>query len=386
MAKRDYYEVLGVDKSANEDALKKAYRKLAIKYHPDKNPGDAEAEEKFKEIAEAYDVLSDPQKRQRYDQFGHAGVGGASGSGGFGGFGGGMSMDDIFSRFGDIFGGHFDSGFGDFGGFSGGRQRQRGGDLRARVRLTLAEIEQGTEKKLKVKKQIKCSHCNGEQTTERDGKITCKTCHGQGVVMQMQRTIFGAMQTQGVCPTCNGSGEQVVKPCSHCHGKGVEQGEEVNSFRIPAGVAEGMQLTVQGKGHAAPNGGVNGDLLVVIQEEEDPNLIRNGNDVIYNLLVSYPQAVFGAQVEVPTITGRVKVKIEPGTQSGKILRLRGKGLPEVNYNNHKGDLIINVNVYTPSTLSKEEKELLEKLQSSENLNPTEDVRKELDRKYRDMLR
>ena len=358
MAKRDYYEVLGVDKSANEDALKKAYRKLAIKYHPDKNPGDAEAEEKFKEIAEAYDVLSDPQKRQRYDQFGHAGVGGASGSGGFGGF----------------------------GGFSGGRQRQRGGDLRARVRLTLAEIEQGTEKKLKVKKQIKCSHCDGEQTTERDGKITCKTCHGQGVVMQMQRTIFGAMQTQGVCPTCNGSGEQVVKPCSHCHGKGVEQGEEVISFRIPAGVAEGMQLTVQGKGHAAPNGGVNGDLLVVIQEEEDSNLIRNGNDVIYNLLISYPQAVFGAQVEVPTITGRVKVKIEPGTQSGKILRLRGKGLPEVNYNNHKGDLIINVNVYTPSTLSKEEKELLEKLQSSENLNPTEDVRKELDRKYRDMLR
>ena len=185
MAKRDYYEVLGVDKSANEDALKKAYRKLAIKYHPDKNPGDAEAEEKFKEIAEAYDVLSDPQKRQRYDQFGHAGVGGASGAGGFGGFGGGMSMDDIFSRFGDIFGGHFDGGFGGFGGFSGGRQRQRGGDLRARVRLTLAEIEQGTEKKLKVKKQIKCSHCNGEQTTERDGKITCKTCHGQGVVMQM---------------------------------------------------------------------------------------------------------------------------------------------------------------------------------------------------------
>lgn len=384
MAKRDYYEVLGVAKGASESDLKKAYRKLAIQYHPDKNPGDTEAEEKFKEIAEAYDVLSDPQKRQRYDQFGHAGVGGsAAGGGGFGGFGG-MSMEDIFSRFGDIFGGHFDGGFGGFG--DGGRQRVRGGDLRARVRLTLEEIDQGVEKKLKVKKQMHCSKCHGEKTTEKDGKSTCSTCNGQGVVMQVQRTMFGHMQTQSVCPTCNGSGEKITKPCSHCHGKGTEQGEEVVSFRIPAGVAEGMQLTVQGKGHAAPAGGINGNLLVVIQEEEDANLIRNGNDLIYNLLISYPQAVFGTQVEVPTVSGKVMVKIEPGTQSGKILRLRGKGLPEVNYNSHRGDLIINVNVYTPDTLTADERKLLEQLQSSKNLTPSDVARAELDRKYREMFR
>lgn len=387
MAKRDYYEILGVDKNASEEALKKAYRKLAIKYHPDKNPGDSEAEEKFKEIAEAYDVLSDPQKRQRYDQFGHAGVGGAASGGGFGGFGGGMSMDDIFSRFGDIFGGHFDGGFGGFGGFGGGgRQRPRGGDLRAPISLTLEEIEHGVDKKLKVKKQVQCSKCHGARTTESDGKVTCSTCHGHGVVTQMQRSIFGAVQTQSVCPSCNGTGEQVTKPCSYCHGRGVEQGEEVVSFHIPAGVAEGMQLTIQGKGHVAPEGGIDGDLFVLIREKEDPQLIRNGNDLIYNLLISYPQAVFGDQVEVPTVTGKVKVKIEPGTQSGKILRLRGKGLPEVNYSNRKGDLIINVSVYTPSTLTKEERDLLEKLKTSSNLVPSEEVRQEVDRKYREMLR
>ncbi|MDY5858691.1 MAG: molecular chaperone DnaJ [Porphyromonas sp.] len=380
MAKRDYYEVLGVERSANDDALKKAYRKLAIQYHPDKNPGDKEAEEKFKEIAEAYDVLSDPQKRQRYDQFGHAGLGGGAAGGG-GGFGG-MSMEDIFSRFGDLFG---EGGFGGFGGFGGGRQRRRGGDLRVRVRLTLEEIDQGVEKKLKLKKQKHCSQCHGERTTDPNGKSSCSTCHGQGVVMQVQNTLFGRMQTQTTCPSCNGSGEQITKPCSHCSGQGVELGEELVTFRIPAGVEEGMQLTVQGQGHAAPEGGISGDLLVVIQEEEDANLIRNHNDLIYNLLISVPEAAFGTQIEVPTVGGRARVTIEPGTQSGKILRLRGKGLPEVNYN-RRGDLLINVNVYTPETLSKEDKELLEKLKSSPNFIPSEAARKELDRKYREMLR
>lgn len=384
MAKRDYYEVLGVERSASEEALKKAYRKLAIKYHPDKNPGDQEAEEKFKEIAEAYDVLSDPQKRQRYDQFGHAGVGSSAASGG-GGFGG-MSMEDIFSRFGDIFGGHFGGGgFGGFGGFGGGRQRKRGGDLRARVRLTLEEIDQGVEKKLKVKKLVHCSKCHGERTTERDGKATCSTCAGHGVVMQVQNTLFGQMQTQSVCPTCNGSGEQITKPCSQCHGQGVEQGEELVTFKIPAGVAEGMQLTVQGQGHAAPEGGINGDLLVIIQEEEDPKLIRNGNDLIYNLLISIADAALGTQVEVPTVGGRARVTIEPGTQSGKILRLRGKGLPEVNYN-RRGDLLVNVNVYTPETLTNEDKAILEQIKSRDSFAPSESARQELDRKYREMLR
>lgn len=380
MAKRDYYEVLGVERSASDDALKKAYRKLAIQYHPDKNPGDKEAEEKFKEVAEAYDVLSDPQKRQRYDQFGHAGVG-SSAAGGGGGFGG-MSMEDIFSRFGDIFGG---GGFGGFGGFGGGRQRQRGGDLRVRVRLTLEEIDQGVEKKLKLKKQKLCSKCHGERTTDPNGKSTCATCGGQGVVMQVQNTLFGRMQTQTTCPTCHGSGEQITKPCAHCNGQGIELGEELVTFRIPAGVEEGMQLTVQGQGHAAPEGGINGDLLVVIQEEEDANLIRNHNDLIYNLLISMPEAAFGTQIEVPTVGGRARVTIEPGTQSGKILRLRGKGLPEVNYN-RRGDLLINVNVYTPETLTKEDKALLEKLKGSPNFIPSEAARKELDRKYREMLR
>lgn len=378
--KRDYYEVLGVERGASDDALKKAYRKLAIKYHPDKNPGDAEAEEKFKELAEAYDVLSDPQKRARYDQFGHAGVGGAAGGGdGYGG----MSMEDIFSRFGDLFGG----GFGGFSGFGrgGGRARPQGSDLRARVRLTLEEVEQGVDKKLKVKKQVHCSHCHGEQTTEPDGRQTCATCGGHGVVMQVQNTMFGAMQMQTTCPTCQGAGEQITKPCSHCQGRGTEVGEEIVSFHIPAGVSEGMQLTVQGKGNAAPRGGIAGDLQVIIQEEEDPNLIRNGNDLIYNLLIDIPTATLGGQVEVPIVRGKARVTIEPGTQSGKILRLRGKGLPSVNgYGN--GDLLVNVSVYTPTTLSSEEREVIERMKTLSGFAPSEATRVEQDRKYREMLR
>lgn len=375
MAKRDYYEVLGVDRNANDEALKKAYRKLAIKYHPDKNPGDAEAEEKFKEIAEAYDVLSDSQKRAKYDRFGHAGVGGSAAGGS-----GGMNMEDIFSRFGDIFGG----GFGGFGGFSQGPQRARGSDLRARVRLTLEEIDQGVEKKLKVKKHVHCSHCHGKRTSDPNGTSTCHTCKGQGVVMQVQNTMFGAMQVQTTCPTCHGEGVIITKPCTHCHGKGIEVGEEVVSFRIPAGVASGMQLTVRGKGNVAPGDGIPGDLLVVIQEENDPNLIRNGNDLIYNLLIDIATASLGGQVEVPTITGKARVNIEAGTQSGKILRLRGKGLPEVN-GYGRGDLLINVNVFTPTELTSADHKLLEKLRASASFKPSEEARRELDRKYREMF-
>lgn len=383
-AKRDYYEVLGVSKGASADELKKAYRKLAIKYHPDKNPGDKEAEEKFKELAEAYDVLSDPDKRQRYDQFGHAGVGSSAASGGAGGFGGGMSMEDIFSRFGDLFGGGgFDfGGFGGFGGGGGGRQALRGSDLRARVRLTLEDIEKGVEKKLKIKKNVACSHCGGEGTSDPNGKQTCGTCHGTGSVVTAQRSLFGMVQTQSVCPTCEGTGEVITKPCSHCKGQGTQIGEELVSFRIPAGVQEGMQLTVSGKGNAAPRGGYPGDLLVLIQEEEDPNLIRNGSDLIYNLLVSIPMAAHGGSVEVPTIGGKARVKIAPGTQPGKVLRLRGKGLPSVN-GYGKGDLLVNVNVFIPKL--KENDEALAGM-SGEAFQPTEEARREIDKHYRQMLR
>lgn len=382
-AKRDYYEILGVSKGASADELKKAYRKLAIKYHPDKNPGDKEAEEKFKELAEAYDVLSDPQKRQRYDQFGHAGVGSSAASGGAGGFGGGMSMEDIFSRFGDLFGGGgFD--FGGFGGFGGGGGRQvlRGSDLRARVRLTLEEIDKGVEKRLKVKKQVPCSHCHGDGTTEKDGKQQCSTCQGSGVVITAQRSIFGMVQSQSVCPDCQGTGERITKPCSHCKGEGTQIGEEVVSFHIPAGVAEGMQFSVQGKGNAAPRGGVPGDLQVVIQEEEDPNLIRNGNDLIYNLLISIPTAAQGGSVEVPTIGGKARVNIAAGTQPGKVLRLRGKGLPSVQ-GYGKGDLLVNVNVFIPKL---EEGDSSLSAMDSATFQPTDEARREIDQHYRQMLR
>ena len=383
--KRDYYEILGVSKGASDEELKKAYRKLAIKYHPDKNPGDKEAEEKFKELAEAYDVLSDPQKRQRYDQFGHAGVGSsAAGGGGFSG--GGMSMEDIFSRFGDLFGGGgFDfGGFGGFGGGGAGRQVLRGSDLRARVRLSLEEIDKGTEKKLKVKKQVACTHCHGEGTNDKDGKQTCGTCHGSGVVISAQRGIFGMVQTQSVCPTCEGTGEVITKPCSFCKGKGTQIGEEVVTFSIPAGVSEGMQLNVQGKGNAAPRGGIPGDLHVIIQEEEDPNLIRNGNDLIYNLLISIPTAAQGGSVEIPTIGGKARINIPAGTQPGKVLRLRSKGLPSVN-GYGRGDLLINVNVFIPKLDEKADASVLSEMSGSA-FQPTEEARKEIDRHYRQMLR
>ncbi len=370
--KRDYYEVLGVEKTASAEEIKKAYRKKAIQYHPDKNPGDKEAEEKFKEAAEAYEVLSDPQKRQRYDQFGHAGM---SGAGGFSG--GGFTMEDIFSQFGDLFeswgvGGNM-GGFGSFfgGGGSRGPRTRRGSDLRVKVKLTLAEIATGVEKKIKVRKLVACSQCNG--TGSADGKTqTCSTCHGTGRVVRAQRSMFGMMQVQEACPTCHGEGTVIPNKCPHCNGEGVVRDEEIITIHIPAGVAGGMEIPIQGKGNAAPHGGVPGNLLVLIEEEEDPNLIREGENLIYNLLLDVPTAILGGKVVIPTLDGEAKITITPGTQPGKVLRMKGKGLPIIDQYARQygtGDLLINVGVYIPEHLNKEEKELIEKLQTSENIAP-----------------
>ena len=368
MAKRDYYEVLGVEKSASADEIKKAYRKMAIKYHPDKNPGDKEAEEKFKEAAEAYDVLSNPEKKQRYDQFGHAGMGGAA-SGGFGG--GGFSMEDIFSQFGDIFGGHFGGGFGGFGGFGGGSRASRvprGSDIRIRVKLTLKEIVHGVEKKVRINKMVQCSECHGKGAVSDADIKTCETCHGSGVVTKVVQTMFGQMQSQGVCPSCNGEGKKITKPCSKCSGTGLVKDSEEISFKIPAGVAQGMQLTVQGKGNAAKSGGINGDLLVVIEEVEDQELQRDGNDLIYSLFISVPDAILGTTAEILAVDGKLKIKIEPGIQSGKMLRLRGKGVPDIN-GYGSGDLLVYVQVWIPKSTTAEERKLVEKLKDSANFSP-----------------
>ena len=364
MAKRDYYEVLGVDKNATEDQIKKAYRKIAIKYHPDRNPGDKNAEEKFKEAAEAYDVLHDPQKRQQYDQFGFDGPG----MGGFGGgFSGGFSMDDIFSMFGDVFGGR-----GGFGGFGGGRSRQpaqfRGADLRLKVKLTLQEIATGTTKKFKVRKDVSCPHCHGSGAEAGSSSETCPNCHGSGGEIRTQQSIFGMMQTQSTCHVCGGEGTIIKNKCAHCHGEGVVKGEEVVEINIPAGVAEGMVVNVPGKGNAGRHNGVNGDIQVFIEEEPNDTFIRDGNNLLYNLLLDFPTAALGGTVDIPTIEGNtVKIKIEPGTQPGKTLRLRDKGLDPVRgYGNEKGDLIVNISVYVPKTLSKEEKKAVEQFKESDN--------------------
>lgn len=389
MAKRDYYEVLGVEKSATADEIKKAYRKKAIQFHPDKNPGDKEAEEKFKEAAEAYDVLSNPDKRARYDQFGHAGMSGAAG-GGFDGFGQNMSMDDIFSMFGDIFGGR-GGGFGGGFGFGGGRPAQRkfrGSDLRVKVKLSLKEISTGVEKKFKLKKYVTCDHCHGSGAEGQGGTETCPTCHGTGSVTHTQQSIFGMVQSQSVCPQCGGEGKIIKNKCKHCAGEGIVYGEEVVEVKIPAGVAEGMQLSVNGKGNAGKHNGVAGDLLVVIEEEKHPELIRDEDDLIYNLLLSIPTAALGGTVEIPTIDSKVKVKIEPGTQPGKVLRLRGKGLPSVNsygYTTGTGDLLVNVSVYVPETLSKDEKQALEKMQSSDNFKPNTSIKEKIFKKFRNLF-
>lgn len=384
MEKRDYYEVLGVEKNASADEIKKAYRKKAIQYHPDRNPGDKDAEEKFKEAAEAYDVLSNPDKRTRYDQFGHAGLGGAAGNGGpFGGFSGGMSMDDIFSMFGDIFGGH-GGGFGGFSGFSGGstqQRRYRGSDLRVKVKLTLKEISTGVEKKFKLKKYVPCSHCHGTGAEGNGGTDTCPTCKGSGTVIRNQQTILGTMQTRMTCPTCGGEGRIIKNKCKECAGEGIVYGEEVITVKIPKGVADGMQLSMSGKGNAGKHNGIPGDLLILVEEEPDKELIRDESDLIYNLLLSFPTAALGGAVEIPTIDGKVKVKIEPGTQPGKVLRLRNKGLPNIN-GYGTGDLLVNVSIYVPETLSKDEKKALESMENSENFKPNLSIKDKIFRKFK----
>ncbi len=391
MDKRDYYEVLGVAKDASADEIKKAYRKKAIEFHPDKNPGDKVAEDKFKEAAEAYEVLSNPDKRARYDQFGHAGMSGAAGNGGpfGGGFGGqGMSMDDIFSMFGDIFGGRGGGGFGGFSGFGGGggqqQRRFRGSDLRVKVKLTLKEISTGVEKKFKLKKYVACSHCHGTGAEGDSGSETCQTCKGSGSVVRNQQTILGTMQTRVTCPTCNGEGKIIKEKCKECAGDGIVYGEEVVSVNIPKGVAEGMQLSMSGKGNAGKHNGVPGDLLILVEEEQHPELIRDDNDLIYNLLLSIPTAALGGAVEIPTIDSKVKVKIDPGTQPGKVLRLRGKGLPQVN-GYGTGDLLVNISVYIPETLSKDEKAAMEKLDSSDNFKPSTSVKEKIFKKFKNLF-
>ncbi|MDA9554734.1 molecular chaperone DnaJ [Pelobium sp.] len=370
MSKRDYYDILGVSKSASADEIKKAYRKLAIKYHPDKNPDDKAAEDKFKEAAEAYEVLSNPEKKQRYDQFGHAGSQAGFG-GGYGG--GGMNMEDIFSQFGDIFGGGggspFDSFFGGGGQSSrGGRRVQRGTNLRIKVKLTLEEIANGVEKKIKVNKQVICNTCDGTGAKDKNSFSTCKTCGGSGAVRRVTNTILGQMQTTSTCPTCNGEGSTISSKCNTCHGDGVTRGEETISINIPAGVSEGMQLSMSGKGNAAPRGGVPGDLIILVEEIPHESLKREGINVIYDLHVSFIDATLGSNVEVPTIDGKARIKLDPGTQGGKILRLKGKGIPEVN-SYHKGDQLIQINIWTPKILNNEERELLEKLRESPNFKP-----------------
>ncbi|WP_283637028.1 molecular chaperone DnaJ [Aquaticitalea lipolytica] len=356
--KEDFYDILGVSKSATPDEIKKAYRKKALKYHPDKNPDDKSAEEKFKKAAEAYEVLSDPDKKARYDQFGHQAF---EGAGGFGG-GGGMNMDDIFSQFGDIFGGAFGggggfSGFG--GGFGGGQRRVKGSNLRIRVTLNLEDIANGVEKKLKVKRKVQAPG-----TTYK----TCSTCNGHGQVTRVTNTILGRMQTSSACPTCGGAGQMIDKKPSDADAQGLKVVEETVSVKIPAGVVDGMQLKVTGKGNDAPGNGIAGDLLVVIEEEEHPTLKREGDNLHYDLYVSLPDAVLGTSTEIDTVTGKVRIKIEQGVQSGKILRLRGKGIPSINgYGG--GDLLVHVNVWTPKTLNKEQKEFFESMKNDEHFQP-----------------
>jgi molecular chaperone DnaJ len=370
MAKRDYYDILGVTRSSTADEIKKAYRKMAIKYHPDKNPGDKQSEENFKEAAEAYEVLSNAEKKRRYDQFGHAG--GASSPNGGGGFGGGhMNMEDIFSQFGDIFGGGgspFDSFFGGQQQSRGGRRAARGSNLRIKVKLSLEEIANGVEKKVRVNKQVICDTCDGSGAKDKSSFNTCQTCNGSGAVRRVTNTILGQMQTTSTCPTCNGEGTQITSKCTTCHGDGLTRGEETISINIPAGVSEGMQLSMGGKGNAAPRGGTPGDLIILIEETPHESLKREGNNVIYDLHISFIDAAIGASIEVPTIDGKAKIKIDAGTQGGKILRLKGKGVPEVN-SYHRGDQLIYVNIWTPKALSKDELEILERLKDSPNFKP-----------------
>ncbi|MCR4770219.1 MAG: molecular chaperone DnaJ [Bacteroidaceae bacterium] len=381
MAKRDYYEVLGVEKTASADQIKSAYKKMAIKYHPDRNPGDKEAETKFKEAAEAYDVLRDPEKRQRYDRFGPEGV---NGMGGFNAQN--MDMNDIFSMFGDMFEGF--GGFRGFGGFGGGGRQQhapiyRGQDQRLKVELTLDEIVNGTTKKFKLKKHVACPHCHGSGSS--DGQTeTCPSCNGSGYIIKTQQSIFGVMRSQSVCPHCHGEGTVIKNKCQHCNGDGIVMGEEIVEVNFPAGLADGMILNVNGKGGAGKHNGQNGDLHIIIKEQANKELIRDGNDLIYNLVLTIPQAILGGQVEVPTIDGKAKITIQSGTQPGTVLRLKGKGIPEVQgYNKgQRGDEVINISVYIPETLTREEKQAITNFQTSDNFTPTDSIKEKIIRKFR----
>ena len=369
MSKKDYYEVLGVQKNATKDEIKKAYRKQALKYHPDKNPCNKEAEEKFKEAAEAYEVLSSDEKRARYDQYGHGGMGNNFG----GGFGGGMTMDDIFSSFGDIFGDAFGGGFGRSS--RGGRSSQRvnkGTNIRVKVKLTLEEFAKGAEKKIKVTKYVPCSTCGGTGAASPSDVVTCSACGGTGHTVRVMNTILGQMQTSAPCNVCGGEGKVISKKCPKCYGEGIVKAEEVIPLSIPAGLSPGMQLSVSGKGNAARRGGINGDLILVIDEEPHPELIREGNDLIYNLFISIPDAILGTHVEVPTIEGKARIKIDAGTQGGKILRLRGKGLPDVN-GYGRGDLLVNINVWVPKNLTREEQKTFEQYRNSATFTPKPDA-------------
>jgi molecular chaperone DnaJ len=374
MSKRDYYEILGVAKNAAADEIKKAYRKVAMQFHPDRNPGDKAAEEKFKEAAEAYEVLSDTDKKAQYDRFGHAGV---SGNGrGSGGFGAGMNTEDIFSQFGDIFGEDIFGSF--FGGGSrssrggGGRSRGvRGSNLRIKLKLTYEEIAKGVTKSVKVKKHVLCTTCGGSGAKDKNSVQTCGTCGGSGQVKRVTNTFLGQMQTVTTCPGCNGEGTSITAKCGNCKGEGRVYGEETVTLDIPAGVQEGMQLSVGGRGNAGERGGIAGDLIVLIEEEQHKDLHRDGLNVAFELYISIPDAVFGTQLEVPTIDGKAKIKIPAGTQSGKVFRLKGKGFPEVN-GYAKGDQLIYVNVWTPQHVNAEEKTMLEKLGGSQNFQPKPD--------------
>ncbi len=365
--KRDFYEILGVTKTASQEEIKKAYRKVAMQYHPDRNPGDKAAEEKFKEAAEAYEILNDADKKSQYDRFGHNAF--ASGRGG--GFnGGGMNMDDIFSQFGDIFG---EDAFGNF--FGGGRRSagshgrgSRGSNLRVKLKMNFEEIAKGANKTIKVKKHVKCTVCQGSGAKDKNSVQTCGTCNGNGQVRRVQNTFLGQMQTVTTCPNCNGEGTTITSKCNNCKGEGRVYGEETVTIDIPAGVQEGMQLSITGKGNAGERGGTPGDLIVLIEEESHPHLQRDGLNVAFELYISFPDAVFGTQIEVPTIDGRAKIKIPPGTQSGKIFRLKGKGFPHVN-SYEKGDQLIHVNIWTPQHVSAEEKTMLEKMNRSTNFEP-----------------
>ena len=381
MSKRDYYEILGVNKSASADEIKKAYRKVAMQHHPDRNPGDKSAEDKFKEAAEAYEILSDTDKKAQYDRYGHAGVS----SNGRGFSGGGMNMEDIFSQFGDVFGEDL---FGSFFGGSGTRGRTsrsrgiRGSNLRVKIKLTYEEIAKGVTKNIKVKKHVACNTCGGSGAKDKGSVQNCGTCGGSGQVRRVTNTFIGQMQTVTTCPTCNGEGTTITAKCSACKGEGRVYGEDAISIEIPAGVQEGMQLNLSNKGNAGERGGMPGDLIILIEEEPDKELQRDGMNVAYDLHISFTDAVFGTQLEVPTIDGRAKIKIPPGTQSGKIFRLKGKGFPAVN-SYQKGDQLIHVNVWTPQHVSTEEKAMLEKMSHSPNFKPHPD---KTDKSFLDKMR